>query len=375
MVGNGNVYEKAIDRGLEGVVACSTHISSIVDATLTYRGYKIEDLAQHCSFEEVVYLLWYGQLPTHAEKQQFQDKLVPFISLDSHFIELLKKLPYKNVHPMAWLRTAVSSLALTDPSADDLSQIHEKAYRLTAKMGLLVATFQRIRSGQDVVSPQPDKSLAWNFLYCLKGQEPDSQVTNVFDVCLTLHADHELNCSSFATRVTSSALSDVYSAVVSGIGTLKGPLHGGANEQVMRMLKSIQTVEKAKEWITNALAQKQKIMGFGHRVYKNGDPRAQILKKMSQALCQTRQDQPNWFEISSTIEDIVYREKKLFPNVDFYSASVYYSMGIPLDLYTPIFATSRISGWMAHILEQHTNNRIYRPRALYVGKIHNTLKR
>ena len=367
-------YDKAVDRGLEGVIACTTGISSIIESTLTYRGYKIEDLAQKCSFEEVIYLLWYNKLPSDAQKQQLNEKISAHLKLHPNLVNLLKQLPYQNVHPMAWLRSAVSLLALMDHCADDRdeTQLWNKAYLLIAKIGLLVAVFERIRNGQNIVSPRPDQCLAWNFLYCLKGQEPDQETVRIFDTCLILHADHELNCSSFAARVTTSSLSDVYSAIVSAIGTLKGPLHGGANEQVMRMLKSIQTVQRAKEWVEDALSQKKKIMGFGHRVYKNGDPRAKILKKMSESLSKkaSSQSKTNWFEISKTIEDIVYKKKGLLPNVDFYSASVYYSMGIPLDLYTPIFAFSRTSGWLAHILEQYANNRIYRPRALYKGDIH-----
>ena len=369
-------YDKAVDKGLEGVIACKTRISSIIDATLTYRGYKIEELAERCCFEDIIYLLWSNKLPSQAEKERLKQKIASHLEIDPELTKLLKQLPYKNVHPMAWLRSAVSLLALIDPNADnrDETQLWNKAYALVAKTGLLVAAFERIRNGQDIVTPHPNQSLAWNFLYCLKGQEPDEEIVRIFDTCLILHADHELNCSSFAARVTTSSLSDVYSAIVTAIGTLKGPLHGGANEQVMRMLKSIGSVEKAKEWIEDALSHKKKIMGFGHRVYKNGDPRAKILKQMSKSLSEKTsikdKNEPCWFEISETIEDIVRERKGLLPNVDFYSASVYYSMGIPLDLYTPIFAFSRTSGWLAHILEQYSNNRIYRPRALYIGDVH-----
>ena len=371
-------YDKAIDKGLEGVITCKTRISSIIDATLTYRGYKIEDLVKRYCFEEIIYLLWFNKIPSQAEQEQLKQKIASNLKLDPNLVKLLKQFPHKNVHPMAWLRSAVSLLALTDQNADNKDEVSlwNKAYALVTKTGLLVAAFERIRNGQDIITPRPNQSLAWNFLYCLKGQEPDEDIVRIFDVCLILHADHELNCSSFAARVTTSSLSDVYSAVVSAIGTLKGPLHGGANEQVMRMLKSIGTIEKAKEWIAEALAHKKKIMGFGHRVYKNGDPRAKILKQMSKSLSEKismkDKNEPSWFKISETIEDIVRERKGLLPNVDFYSASVYYSMGIPLDLYTPIFAFSRMSGWLAHILEQYANNRIYRPRALYVGEVHRT---
>ncbi len=364
-------YDGAVDRGLEGVVACTTAISSIVDATLTYRGYTIEDLAEKKSFEEVVYLLWNNKLPSDSELTELKSKLEKEAGLEPGLIATLKTLPTENVHPMAWLRTAASAMALSDSSADDMSKedLWRKTYRITSKMGALVAAFHRLRNGSEIVPPKAGKSMAWNFLYMLNGVEPDAETEKVFDTCLTLHADHELNCSAFSARVTTSSLSDVYSSVVSAIGTLKGPLHGGANEQVMRMLKKIETVENAKEWIKNALANKEKVMGFGHRVYKNGDPRAKILRKMSESMTK-KSGEPQWYEISKVIDDTVQSEKGLLPNVDFYSATVYYSMGIPLDLYTPIFAVSRVSGWLAHILEQYENNRIYRPRGEYTGHTH-----
>lgn len=362
------VYEGAVDRGLEGVVACSTAISSIVDATLCYRGYTIEDLAENSSFEEVAFLLWHGHLPTRAEFQEFSQELLGYAELEPSLVEALKALP-TDVHPMAWLRTAVSLMAHFDSEAQDGSKEANlrKGLKLTAKAGLLVAAFERLRNGQEIIAPQKDKSLAWNFLYTLKGQEPEPYHVKVIDTCLILHADHELNCSAFAARVTASSLSDIYSAVVSAIGSLKGPLHGGANEQVMLMLKEIGTVEKAKEWVLGALAEKKLIMGFGHRVYKNGDPRAKILRGMSEELGK-QSGETHWFEMSKVIDDTVTREKGLLPNVDFYSATVYHSLGLPTDLYTPIFAASRMTGWVAHILEQWENNRIYRPRGRWTGK-------
>lgn len=363
------VYDGALDRGLEGVIACSTGISSIVDATLCYRGYTIEDLAEHSSFEEIIYLLWNNRLPSPSELDNLRTELHKEMTLTNEYVDFLKKLPTKEVHPMAWLRSAVSALALWDTEAQDMSEEanFRKAVRLTAKMGTIVAAFDRIRNGKDPVSPNTEKPLAWNFLYMLFGIEPEDEKVKIFDTCLILHADHELNASAFSSRVTASSLSDIYSAVTSAIGTLKGPLHGGANEQVMLMLKRIGTVEKAKEWIKEALAKKEKVMGFGHRVYKNGDPRAKILRGMSKDMTQ-RSAEPHWFEMSTTIDDTVQNEKGLLPNVDFYSATVYYSMGIPIDIYTPIFAVSRVSGWLAHILEQYQNNRIYRPRGKWVGK-------
>ena len=363
------IYEGAVDKGLEGVVACSTAISSIVDATLIYRGYTIEDLAAHSNFEETVFLLWNDRLPKKEELENFRAHLAREMSLPADYLNVLKSLPTKNVHPMAWLRTAVSLLAHWDPDAGDngVEANHRKALRLTAKMGAIVCAFEAFRNGRTPATAREDKSIAWNFMAMLKGQEPDPELVKVFDLCLVLHADHELNCSAFATRVTSSSLSDLHSAVVSAIGALKGPLHGGANEQVIMMLKRIGTIDKAQQFVKDLLSAKEKVMGIGHRVYKNGDPRAKLLRKMSEQLTK-KMGEPIWFEISALIDDTMNREKGLMPNVDFYSATVYYSMGIPTDLFTPIFAVSRIAGWCAHAFEQYANNRIYRPRGRWTGK-------
>ncbi len=363
------VYEGALDRGLEGVVACSTGVSSIVDATLCYRGYTIEDLAEKSTYEEVIYLLWNDRFPNKSEFDEFVTQLRKEVFLPEEFLTMIKTFPAKDVHPMSWLRTATSLLAHFDGEAQDMSEEanFRKAIRLTAKMPLLVSTFERIRTGQELVQVNPEKGIAWNFLYTLTGKEPDAEAVKVFDTCLILHADHELNCSAFSARVVASSLSDIYSAIVSGIGALKGPLHGGANEQVMRMLLDIGTTEKATEWVKDALANKKLIMGFGHRVYKNGDPRAKILRGMSESLSK-KAGHPEWYDMSKVIDDTVQSEKGLLPNVDFYSATVYYSMGVPVDLFTPIFAAARVSGWLAHVLEQWQNNRIYRPRGKWTGK-------
>jgi citrate synthase len=363
------VYEGAVDKGLEGVVACTTGISSILDATLCFRGYTIEDLAAKSTFEEVIYLLWYDKRPTADELKSFRKELSGQMALEPELVKHLQTLPTKGVHPMAWLRTAASALALWDPQAQGIDKDAQKriGMRLTAKMGTLVALFERTRTGKPFVQSNPDKSISWNFLNMLFGKEPDAELVRMFDVCLILHADHELNCSAFSARVTSSSLSDMYSAVTSAIGTLKGPLHGGANEQVMLMLKDIGNMEKTVAWIKDALANKVKVMGFGHRVYKNGDPRAKILRAMSEQITK-KIGQAHWYQMSALIDDTVQKEKGLLPNVDFYSATVYYSMGIPIDLFTPIFAVSRVSGWLAHIFEQYANNRIYRPRGKWTGK-------
>lgn len=259
-------------------------------------------------------------------------------------------------------------LAHWDPQANDNSveANRAKALRLTAKMGPMVCAFEALRNGREILSPRADKSVAWNFMYLLKGQEPDAEAVKIFDTCLILHADHELNCSAFATRVTASSLSDLHSAVTSALGALKGPLHGGANEQVMIMLKRIGNLDKAQQFVKDLLSAKEKVMGIGHRVYKNGDPRAKILRGISEKLTK-KIGEPQWYEMSTLIDDTMNREKGLMPNVDFYSATVYYSLGIPVDIYTPIFAVSRISGWCVHAMEQYANNRIYRPRSRWTG--------
>lgn len=363
------IYEGALDKGLEGVVACTTKVSFIVGDSLNFRGYTIDDLAANSTFEEVTFLLWNDRLPTASELSDFSTALHQEMILAPDFIQALKALPTK-VHPMAWLRTAVSLMAHWDADANDNSADanSRKALRLTAKMTSLLCAFEAIRNGKDPVQPKTDKSIAWNMMYMLGGgKEPNAEHVKVMDTCLILHADHELNCSAFATRVTASSLSDLHSAIVSAIGALKGSLHGGANEQVILMLKKIGNMEKAQQFVKDALAAKEKVMGIGHRVYKNGDPRARILRSMSEKLTKDAGIH-HMYEMSTLIDDTMYKEKGLMPNVDFYSATVYYSMGIPTDLFTPIFAASRISGWCAHAFEQYANNRIYRPRGKWAGK-------
>jgi citrate synthase len=358
-----------LDKGLEGVVACTTKVSFIVGDSLNFRGYTIEDLAAHSTFEEVTYLLWNDKLPNAQELAAFSKELHNEMTLSADMIKVLKTIPTK-VHPMAWLRTAVSLMAHWDADANDNSPEanHRKSIRLTAKMGTLLCAFDAIRNGKEPVAPKTDKPIAWNMMYMLGGgKEPNTEHVKVMDTCLILHADHELNCSAFATRVTASSLSDLHSAIVSAIGALKGSLHGGANEQVILMLKKIGTMDKAQQFVKDALAAKEKVMGIGHRVYKNGDPRARILRGVSDKLTKTAGIH-EMYEMSTLIDDTMNREKGLMPNVDFYSATVYYAMGIPTDLFTPIFAASRISGWCAHAFEQYANNRIYRPRGKWAGK-------
>ncbi len=363
-------FDGAIDKGLEGVVSCTTKISAIMDTTLLYRGYTIEDLATYSTFEEVVFLLWNDRLPIKEEFEKLKSELVSKMVLDSQAIALMRVLPTKNVVPMEYLRTVVSSLSLNDPDtrSNEPDANLRKALRLTGQMGAIVAGFHRLREGKEILIPDPSQGVAWNFLWLLKGEKPSSKLAKMFDTCLILHADHELNCSAFAARVTTSSLSDLYSAVTSAIGALKGPLHGGANEQVMNMLLKIGSLASTKTFIEDAFQNKAKVMGIGHRVYKNGDPRARILKKMSEELT-TETNNRHFYEMSVLIDDIMQEKKGLMPNVDFYSATVYYCMGIPIDIYTPIFAVSRVAGWIAHVLEQYTNNRIYRPRGRYAGKL------
>ncbi len=363
-----NIYEGALDKGLEGVVACTTAVSFIVGNTLNYRGYTIEDLSENSTFEEVIFLLWNNRLPKKSELEALKKDLNQNMTLDPSYVQTLKSLP-TDVHPMAWLRTAVSLLAHWDKDANDNSveANQRKAIRLTAKMGSIVTAFEAIRHKRELVQPKAGQSLAWNFMYMLKGSEPDAELVKIFDTCLILHADHELNCSAFATRVTTSSLSDMHSAIVSAIGALKGPLHGGANEQVMVMLAKIGTMEKAQQFVKDALAAKEKVMGIGHRVYKDGDPRAAILRKFSQSLTK-KIGKPELYEMSVLIDETMYNQKGLMPNVDFYSATVYHSMGIPTDIFTPIFAVSRVAGWIAHANEQYEKNRIYRPRGKWQGQ-------
>ncbi|WP_219836019.1 citrate synthase [Paenibacillus sp. R14(2021)] len=356
-------------KGLEGIVATTSSISSIIDGVLTYRGIDIDDLAENASFEEVAYLLWYGKLPNQSELNELLNKLGEYAAVPAGVLDALKLFP-KNTNSMAALRTAVSSLALYDAQANDMS--HEanitKAIKIQAQIPTLVAAFARIREGKEPVAPKSGVSIAYNFLYMLTGQEPEQVAVKALDQALVLHADHELNASTFAARVTVATLSDIYSGITSAIGALKGPLHGGANEAVMVMLEEIGSFANVESYINAKLANKDKIMGFGHRVYKNGDPRAKHLQKMSRELGKLTGSM-ELYEMSVKIEELVTGQKGLKPNVDFYSASVYTTLGIPRDLFTPIFAISRASGWTAHILEQYENNRLIRPRAEYTGPV------
>ncbi|MFZ3590719.1 citrate synthase [Bacillus sp. DJP31] len=355
-------------RGLEGVVATTSSISSIIDDVLTYAGYNIDDLAEHASFEEVVYLLWHGKLPNESELDELTKQLAENATLPQGVLDHFKSYRIDQVHPMGAIRTAVSLLGLYDEEADVMEDAanYRKAIRLQAKLPAIVAAFSRIRKGLDPVAPRKDLGIAANFVYMLTGNEPDAVAIEALNKALVLHADHELNASTFTARVCVATLSDVYSGVTSAIGALKGPLHGGANEAVMNMLAEIGDVENVESYLTEKFNNKEKIMGFGHRVYQNGDPRAKHLKKMSKELTAAT-GEPKYYDMSIKIEEMVTSQKGIPANVDFYSASVYHSLGIDHDLFTPIFAVSRVSGWLAHILEQYQNNRIIRPRAEYTG--------
>jgi citrate synthase len=355
--------------GLEGVVATSSKICFIDggQGVLSYFGYNIHTLADHATFEEVIYLLWNGKLPNKQELAELKSALIAERELPNEVVDFLRRVP-KGSAPMDVLRTAVSMLSLYDPMAADNSDEAnvKKAVRLMARTATLVSSYDRLRNAKEIVPGDPNLGYAANLLATLTGKKPDDVMEHAFDVALILHADHELNASTFAARVTAATLSDIYSAVTSAIGALKGPLHGGANEDVIRRLLATTSADDAVEKVTKDLNNKIKIAGFGHRVYRTVDPRAIHLKKLSEELGR-RTGHTELYEKSARVEQTVHELKDLNANVDFYSASTYYSLGIPPDLFTPIFAVSRMSGWTAHILEQYRNNRLIRPRAEYQG--------
>jgi len=358
----------SVTRGLEGVIATESSICSIIDDKLTYAGYSIDDLTENTSFEEVIYLLWNRELPNKEQLAEIKKELAENMELPAAVIDHLRSYDLKTVHPMAALRTAISLLGLYDDEADVMNPEanHRKAIRLQAKVATIVTAFSRIRKGEDPVAPRTDLSYAENFVYMLNGKEGEDIEVEAIDKALILHADHELNASTFTARVCVATLSDVYSGITAAIGALKGPLHGGANEQVMNMLTEIGDEENAIPYIKKKLENKELIMGMGHRVYRTGDPRAKHLQEMSEKLTKLH-NQEYLYRMSVEIEKYIKENKGLPANVDFYSASVYHSLGIDHDLFTPIFAVSRMSGWLAHILEQYDNNRLIRPRAEYTG--------
>ncbi|MFC7248787.1 citrate synthase [Halomicroarcula sp. GCM10025324] len=363
-----------LKKGLEGVLVAESGLSMIDGdvGKLVYRGYTIEDLANGASYEEVLYLLWHGHLPDEDELADFEAAMVDERTIDDGLLETVRELAEAGEEPMAALRTAVSMLSAYDPAPADAEPTDEtvnlaKGRRITAKIPTILAAFSRIRNGAEPVDPRTDLGHAANFLYMLNGEEPDDVLADVFDQALVLHADHGINASTFSAMVTASTLSDVHSSVTAAIGTLKGPLHGGANQDVMEMLKEVDDAEMDPlEWVRTALDEGRRVSGFGHRVYNVKDPRAKILGERSKELGEAA-GSLKWYEMSTTIEDYLMEEKGLAPNVDFYSASTYYQMGIPIDIYTPIFAMSRVGGWVAHVLEYIEDNRLIRPRARYTG--------
>ena len=363
-----------LKKGLEGVLVAESSLSYIdgEEGKLVYHGYTIDDLARNASFEEVVYLLWHGELPTGEELTTFEESLVEERPLEDGLDRLVRELAAADEEPMAALQTVVSHLSAYDdsarPGADPTNGAANlrKGCRIMAKMPTALAAFARLRNGDEPIDPRHDLDHAANFLYMLNDEEPDDVMAETFDQALVLHADHGLNASTFSATVTASTLADLHAAVTSAIGTLSGSLHGGANQDVMEMLKEVDESDKdARRWVEDALAEGRRVPGFGHRVYDVKDPRAKILGEKSKALGEA--GQMKWYEYSTTIEEYLVEESGLAPNVDFYSASTYYQMGIPVDIFTPIFAMSRAGGWIAHVLERYDDNRLIRPRARYVG--------
>jgi citrate synthase len=360
---------KTTGAGLRNVVVGESQISSIDGARgiLAYRGIDIHDLAKHSTFEEVVFLLHRGALPTGSELEAFRRDLAAARGVPEEVVAILRLLP-QGTHPMTSLRTAVSALGAFESEASDESTParQQKALRLTAQMATVVALVERVRSGQEPVAPRADLPHASNFLFMLRGAPPSASAARAMDIALVLHADHEFNASTFAARVAASTLADIHGAITAALATLKGPLHGGANEAVMKTLEAVGRPERAESWIREALEQKKKLMGFGHAVYRTEDPRATHLREISRRLGEETGDS-RWYELSVRIEALVKQLKGLNANVDFYSASVYHSLGIKTDLFTPVFAVSRVAGWTAHVLEQLANNRLIRPESEYTG--------
>ncbi|HEU0011179.1 MAG TPA: citrate synthase [Verrucomicrobiae bacterium] len=358
-------------KGLEGVVAASTRLSDVRGdiGQLIYCGYDINELAGNVSYEEVVFLLHHNYLPNEHELAELKKTFAEYRELPEGVVDIIRELP-RDTPPMHALRTGVSVLGCFDPACDDDSQHDQrrKALRLVAQIPVVTAYFHRHRTRKGLVHPDPALGEAANFLYMINGERPSKEAEETLDLCYVLHADHGMNASTFSARVTIATLSDMYSAITTAIGTLKGPLHGGANEGVIKMLQEIGSLDKVDGYIEDALAYKRKIMGIGHRVYKVLDPRAPHLKRMAQVLCEKIGDK-KWIQMSERIADIMLKKKGLNANVDFYSATVYYSLGIPTDLFTPIFAIARTSGWTAHVLEQLADNRLIRPQSIYTGPV------
>lgn len=356
-------------KGLEGVVAAQTALS-LVDgeqSRLLYRGIPVQELAEKSTFEETVFFLWSGHLPLAAELDAFKKELASYRPVPAEILALIKSFP-KTAHPMAFLRTAVSALALVDPDSEkmDLENTRKQAYRLTARMTTLISAFYRFRQGKDFIAPDPALSHAANFYFMMHDKKPEREMERALDAYLILLADHGLNASTFSARVTCSTQSDTYSAITSAVGTLKGDLHGSANQHAMEMILEIKTPDHAEEYVRDLLAHKKKVMGFGHRIYKKEDPRATVFRGIARKLCE-RVGEFNWMNISDKVEKVMWEEKQIPCNVDFFSASVLYVLGFPVDFFTTVFASSRIAGWTAHVIEQRADNRLIRPAAEYTG--------
>lgn len=371
MVSGGLMETKKTDyvKGLDGVVAAQTALS-LVDGEkgrLLYRGIPIHELAVHSTFEEIIYFLFYGKLPLKDELEKITRRICQSYDLPKEALENIRRLP-SHIHPMAMLRTIVSSLAYYDNDADNLTResLLDKGIRLIARMPTIVAAYDRSRKGKEPVAPRADLSVAANFLYMLHGHECDPKHVHALDAYLVMLADHGLNASTFSARVTISTLSDLYSAITAAIGTLKGVLHGSANEKAMRMFMEIGEEDKAEAYVMELLKDHKKVMGIGHRVYKTQDPRAKEFRRVAEEVCMGTSFE-KWLKISYIVEEVVWREKKIPANVDFYSASMMYALGIDVDLFTTIFAMSRVSGWTAHVMEQLEDNRLIRPQADYTG--------
>jgi len=362
---------EAVSKGLDGVVAAQTRLSDVRgdSGELIYCGYDINELAGKVTYEEVIYLLHYNHLPNQRELDELKTTLVAERELPQGVLELLRAVP-KDTPPMDVIRTAVSALGCFDPERDDPSQDGQrrKAMKLIARIPIITASYHRIRQGKEVPASEAKLGEASNFLYLVNGERPSEEAEQTLNLCYVLHADHGMNASTFSARVTIATLSDMYSAITSAVGTLKGPLHGGANEGVIKMLKEIGSLDRVDAYVEECLAQKKKIMGIGHRVYKTLDPRAPTLRRMAQKLS-VQLGEPKWIQMSDRIAELMLKKRQLNANVDFYSATVYYSMGLPTDLFTPIFAIARAAGWTAHVLEQLADNRLIRPQSNYTGPV------
>ena len=358
-----------VKKGLEGVVADTTKVSKVMPEinALVYKGYPVQDLAENCCFEEVAYLLWNGELPNKAQLDEFSEKEKAYRNISGELLDVISKFP-KKAHPMDTIRTGVSFCGMEDERIWDNSVDvnRDKALRLMAKIPTIIAADYRCRMGKTPIAPKSDLSFSENFFHMCFGEVPQKEVVRAFDVSLTLYAEHGFNASTFTSRVITSTTSDLYSSVVGAIGALKGPLHGGANEQVMHMLKEVADPAKAKEWMLDALKNKKKVMGFGHRVYRKGDSRVPTMKKYSSGLGELL-GETKWQQISDTLEQTMIDEKNIYPNLDFPAGPAYYLMGFDIDMFTPIFVASRVTGWTAHIIEQTEGNRIIRPLCEYIG--------